>query len=94
MTIGVDFLVKRVAWSSMSLLVNGDEVHIPETNVAVELYIVDCGGFSVCQDSAGRAERKRSLEDVLRPQWETANAMMLAPRLKRMWLRKRSLGGV
>ncbi|CAL1133749.1 unnamed protein product [Cladocopium goreaui] len=50
MTIGVDFLVKRV--------------NIPETNVAVELYIVDCGGFSVCQDS-------------LRPQWETANAMML-----------------
>ncbi|CAK9048427.1 unnamed protein product [Durusdinium trenchii] len=50
MTIGVDFLVKRV--------------NIPETNVAVELYIVDCGGFSVCQD-------------VLRPQWETANAMML-----------------
>ncbi|CAJ1383188.1 unnamed protein product [Effrenium voratum] len=50
MTLGIDTLVKRV--------------NIPETNVVVELYIIDCGGFSVCQD-------------VLRPQWETANAMML-----------------
>mmetsp|Transcript_94315 Transcript_94315/g.131031 ORF Transcript_94315/g.131031 Transcript_94315/m.131031 type:complete len:220 (+) Transcript_94315:49-708(+) len=50
MTIGIDFLVKRVS--------------IPDTNVVVELYIVDCGGFAVCQD-------------VLRPHWENANAVML-----------------
>eukprot|EP00747_Dinoflagellata_sp_TGD_P105857 gnl/TRDRNA2_/TRDRNA2_169679_c0_seq2.p2 gnl/TRDRNA2_/TRDRNA2_169679_c0~~gnl/TRDRNA2_/TRDRNA2_169679_c0_seq2.p2 ORF type:complete len:178 (+),score=44.95 gnl/TRDRNA2_/TRDRNA2_169679_c0_seq2:94-627(+) len=47
MTVGADLMVKRV--------------NIPETNVFVEMYIVDCGGFSACQD-------------VLKPHWETANA--------------------
>eukprot|EP00747_Dinoflagellata_sp_TGD_P105859 gnl/TRDRNA2_/TRDRNA2_169679_c0_seq4.p2 gnl/TRDRNA2_/TRDRNA2_169679_c0~~gnl/TRDRNA2_/TRDRNA2_169679_c0_seq4.p2 ORF type:complete len:198 (+),score=45.45 gnl/TRDRNA2_/TRDRNA2_169679_c0_seq4:94-687(+) len=50
MTVGADLMVKRV--------------NIPETNVFVEMYIVDCGGFSACQD-------------VLKPHWETANAVML-----------------
>merc|ERR550537_1221039 len=50
MTVGVDFNVKSV--------------HIPETNVTVEMYIVDCGGFSICQD-------------LLKPHWENANAIML-----------------
>merc|ERR1719195_1125913 len=47
MTIGIDFLVKRVS--------------IPDTNVIVEMYIVDCGGFSICQG-------------LLKPHWENANA--------------------
>merc|ERR1719277_62094 len=51
MTIGVDFSVKKV--------------NIPETNVVVELYIVDCGGFSqVC-------------DDLLKPHLEHANVVML-----------------
>mmetsp|Transcript_90018 Transcript_90018/g.259445 ORF Transcript_90018/g.259445 Transcript_90018/m.259445 type:complete len:211 (-) Transcript_90018:115-747(-) len=49
MTVGIDFLVKRV--------------NIPDTNVVVEMYIVDCGGFSICQD-------------LLKPHWENANAVM------------------
>merc|ERR1719401_303327 len=49
MTIGLDFMVKRVT--------------IPDTNVIVEMYIVDCGGFSICQD-------------LHKPHWETANATM------------------
>eukprot|EP00746_Dinoflagellata_sp_MGD_P099851 gnl/MRDRNA2_/MRDRNA2_40617_c0_seq1.p1 gnl/MRDRNA2_/MRDRNA2_40617_c0~~gnl/MRDRNA2_/MRDRNA2_40617_c0_seq1.p1 ORF type:complete len:217 (-),score=49.53 gnl/MRDRNA2_/MRDRNA2_40617_c0_seq1:77-727(-) len=50
MTVGIDFNVKRV--------------QIPDTNVTVEMYIVDCGGFSICQD-------------LLKPHWENANAIML-----------------
>lgn len=50
MTVGLDFMVKKVS--------------IPDTNVVVEMYIVDCGGFSVCQD-------------LLKPHWENANAVML-----------------
>lgn len=50
MTIGIDFLVKRVS--------------IPDTNVTVEMYIVDCGGFVVSQE-------------LLKPHWENANAVML-----------------
>lgn len=50
MTVGIDFMVKKVS--------------IPDTNVVVEMYIVDCGGFSICQD-------------LLRPHWENANAVML-----------------
>lgn len=50
MTVGIDFLVKKVS--------------IPDTNVIVEMHIVDCGGFSVCQD-------------LLKPHWENANAVML-----------------
>merc|ERR1719247_1498298 len=50
MTVGIDFMVKKVS--------------IPDTNVVVEMYIVDCGGFSVCQD-------------LLKPHWENANAVML-----------------
>merc|ERR1719384_2261926 len=50
MTIGVDLMVKRV--------------NIPDTNAVVEMYIVDCGGFAICQD-------------LLRPHWENANAVML-----------------
>eukprot|EP00933_Yihiella_yeosuensis_P046288 TRINITY_DN41802_c0_g1_i1.p1 TRINITY_DN41802_c0_g1~~TRINITY_DN41802_c0_g1_i1.p1 ORF type:complete len:215 (-),score=30.61 TRINITY_DN41802_c0_g1_i1:153-797(-) len=50
MTIGIDFMVKRVG--------------IPDTNVVVEMYIVDCGGFSICQD-------------LLKPHWENANAVMM-----------------
>uniref|UniRef100_A0A7S3U692 Uncharacterized protein n=1 Tax=Strombidinopsis acuminata TaxID=141414 RepID=A0A7S3U692_9SPIT len=49
MTIGLDFLVRRVS--------------IPDTNVVVEMYIVDCGGFSITQD-------------LLKPHWENANAVM------------------
>merc|ERR1719502_1617095 len=50
MTVGIDFMVKKVS--------------IPDTNVVVEMYIVDCGGFSICQD-------------LLKPHWENANAIML-----------------
>lgn len=50
MTIGIDFLVKRV--------------NIPDTNVVVEMYLVDCGGFSIGQD-------------LLKPHLENANAVML-----------------
>merc|ERR1719453_909063 len=50
MTVGIDFMVKKVS--------------IPDTNVVVEMYIVDCGGFSICQD-------------LLKPHWENANAVML-----------------
>eukprot|EP00747_Dinoflagellata_sp_TGD_P162865 gnl/TRDRNA2_/TRDRNA2_180965_c0_seq1.p1 gnl/TRDRNA2_/TRDRNA2_180965_c0~~gnl/TRDRNA2_/TRDRNA2_180965_c0_seq1.p1 ORF type:complete len:240 (+),score=49.72 gnl/TRDRNA2_/TRDRNA2_180965_c0_seq1:82-720(+) len=50
MTMGVEFVVKRV--------------NIPETNVYVEMYIVDCGGFSLCQE-------------LLKPHWDNANAVML-----------------
>lgn len=50
MTVGIDFMVKKV--------------FIPDTNVVVEMYTVDCGGFAVCQD-------------ILRPHWENANAVML-----------------
>eukprot|EP00931_Biecheleriopsis_adriatica_P078377 TRINITY_DN51843_c0_g1_i1.p1 TRINITY_DN51843_c0_g1~~TRINITY_DN51843_c0_g1_i1.p1 ORF type:complete len:219 (+),score=53.55 TRINITY_DN51843_c0_g1_i1:79-735(+) len=50
MTIGIDFMVKRVS--------------IPDTNVVVEMYIVDCGGFAICQD-------------LLKPHWENANAVMM-----------------
>lgn len=50
MTIGIELLVKKVV--------------IPDTNVIVEMYIVDCGGFSICQD-------------LLKPHWENANAVML-----------------
>mmetsp|Transcript_57688 Transcript_57688/g.159568 ORF Transcript_57688/g.159568 Transcript_57688/m.159568 type:complete len:212 (-) Transcript_57688:124-759(-) len=49
MTIGIDFMVKRVS--------------IPDTNVVVEMYIVDCGGSCLCQD-------------LLKPHWENANAVM------------------
>mmetsp|Transcript_149468 Transcript_149468/g.461435 ORF Transcript_149468/g.461435 Transcript_149468/m.461435 type:complete len:208 (-) Transcript_149468:43-666(-) len=49
MTIGIEFVVKRV--------------NIPDTNVVVEMYIVDCGGSSLCQD-------------MLKPHWENANAVM------------------
>lgn len=49
MTIGIDIMVKRVS--------------IPGTNVVVEMYIVDCGGFSLC-------------EDISKPHWESANAAM------------------
>lgn len=50
MTIGIDFIIRRV--------------NIPDTNVVVETYMVDCGGFSVSQD-------------LLKPHWESANAVML-----------------
>lgn len=50
MTLGVDFMVKRVS--------------IPDTNVIVETYVVDCGGFPICQDA-------------MKPHWESANAVML-----------------
>merc|ERR1719389_1380584 len=40
------------------------KVSIPETNVVVEMHIVDCGGFNICQD-------------LLKPHWENANAVML-----------------
>lgn len=51
MTVGIDFLIKKVS--------------IPDTsNVVVEMYIVDCGGFAICQD-------------LLKPHWENANAVML-----------------
>merc|ERR1719198_882872 len=50
MTIGIDFIVRRVS--------------IPDTNVVVETYIVDCGGFSISQD-------------LLKPHWENCNAVML-----------------
>lgn len=50
MTVGIDFMVKKVS--------------IPETNVVVEMYIVDCGGFSVDKE-------------LLRPHWENANAVIL-----------------
>merc|ERR1719284_753321 len=50
MTVGIDFMVKKVS--------------IPDTNVVVEMYIVDCGGFSVSQD-------------LLKPHWENCNAVML-----------------
>merc|ERR1719399_243787 len=50
MTVGIDFNVKRV--------------QIPDTSVTVEMYIVDCGGFSICQE-------------LLKPHWENANAIML-----------------
>lgn len=50
MTIGIDFLTRKVI--------------IPDTNVVVEMYIVDCGGFTICQD-------------LLKPHWENANAVML-----------------
>merc|ERR1712025_1460965 len=50
MTVGLDFTVKKVS--------------IPDSNVVVEMYIVDCGGFSVCQD-------------LMKPHWENANAIML-----------------
>jgi len=49
MTVGLDFSVKKVS--------------IPDTNVIVEMYIVDCGGFSICQD-------------LHKPHWESANATM------------------
>mmetsp|Transcript_108418 Transcript_108418/g.288562 ORF Transcript_108418/g.288562 Transcript_108418/m.288562 type:complete len:209 (-) Transcript_108418:62-688(-) len=49
MTIGIEFVVKRV--------------NIPDTNVVVEMYIVDCGGSAICQD-------------LLKPHWENANAVM------------------
>merc|ERR1719401_2261291 len=49
MTVGIKLLVKRVA--------------IPDTNVAVEMHLVDCGGFAICQD-------------LLKPHWENANAVM------------------
>jgi small GTP-binding protein len=51
MTIGIELSVKRVP--------------IPdEPAVVVEMYIVDCGGFSVPQ------------EDLLKTHWESANAVM------------------
>mmetsp|Transcript_11808 Transcript_11808/g.19390 ORF Transcript_11808/g.19390 Transcript_11808/m.19390 type:complete len:223 (-) Transcript_11808:21-689(-) len=50
MTVGLEFNVKKVS--------------IPDTNVIVEMYIVDCGGFSVCPD-------------LMKPHWENANAVML-----------------
>jgi len=51
MTIGIDLSVKKVT--------------IPDSNTVVEMYTVDCGGFSaVC-------------EDLLKPHWEAANAVML-----------------
>jgi len=50
MTVGLDFSVKKVS--------------IPETNAIVEMYIVDCGGYNICQD-------------LLKPHWENANAVML-----------------
>lgn len=50
MTIGIDFMVKRVG--------------IPDTNVVVEMYIVDCGGFSISQE-------------LFKPHWENANAVMM-----------------
>jgi len=40
-------------------------VHIPDTNVKVEMYIVDCAGFSGLS------------QDLLKPHWESANAAML-----------------
>merc|ERR1719491_1056458 len=43
MTVGIDFMVKKVS--------------IPDTNVIVEMYIVDCGGYAICQD-------------LLKPHWE------------------------
>uniref|UniRef100_A0A7S2AX03 Uncharacterized protein n=1 Tax=Alexandrium andersonii TaxID=327968 RepID=A0A7S2AX03_9DINO len=49
MTMGIEFVVKRV--------------NIPDTNVVVEMYIVDCGGSAICQD-------------LLKPHWENANAVM------------------
>uniref|UniRef100_A0A7S4T2K5 Uncharacterized protein n=1 Tax=Alexandrium monilatum TaxID=311494 RepID=A0A7S4T2K5_9DINO len=49
MTIGIEFVVKRVM--------------IPDTNVVVEMHIVDCGGSALCQD-------------LLKPHWENANAVM------------------
>lgn len=50
MTIGSELTVKKVS--------------IPDTRSVVEMYIVDCGGFPVCQD-------------LLRPHWESASAVML-----------------
>mmetsp|Transcript_50090 Transcript_50090/g.117049 ORF Transcript_50090/g.117049 Transcript_50090/m.117049 type:complete len:225 (-) Transcript_50090:44-718(-) len=52
MTMGLDFLVKKVP--------------VPDTNVVVEIYIVDCGGFAT-----NEAENLLS-----RPHWENANAFM------------------
>mmetsp|Transcript_22041 Transcript_22041/g.61726 ORF Transcript_22041/g.61726 Transcript_22041/m.61726 type:complete len:214 (+) Transcript_22041:83-724(+) len=49
MTIGSDLTVKKIS--------------IPDTGAVVEMYIVDCGGFPVCQD-------------ILRPHWENASAVM------------------
>eukprot|EP00929_Paragymnodinium_shiwhaense_P088822 TRINITY_DN4912_c0_g1_i1.p1 TRINITY_DN4912_c0_g1~~TRINITY_DN4912_c0_g1_i1.p1 ORF type:complete len:247 (-),score=48.58 TRINITY_DN4912_c0_g1_i1:192-863(-) len=50
MTIGSDLMVKKYS--------------IPDSNTVVEMYIVDCGGFPVCQD-------------LLRPHWESASYVML-----------------
>jgi len=57
MTIGLEFSVKRVP-------IPDDAAGNP-SNVVVEMYIVDCGGFSIPQ------------EDLLRTHWESANAVML-----------------
>jgi len=55
MTIGIEFSIKRVP-------ILADATGQP-SNVVVEMYIVDCGGFSIPQD-------------LLRPHWENANAVM------------------
>lgn len=51
MTVGTELLVKVV--------------HIPDTNVDVELYLADCGGFSGVS------------QDLPKVHWESANAVML-----------------
>lgn len=51
MTIGMELLQKAVP--------------IPDSNVSVELFVADCGGFSGLS------------QDLLKPHWETANAVML-----------------
>jgi len=76
MTIGVDFMTKRVS--------------IPETNIVVEMYVVDCGGFSVspeCMECNGsgksssdkcrKCDGSGRVEDLLKPHWENASAVML-----------------
>eukprot|EP00928_Gymnodinium_smaydae_P061145 TRINITY_DN452_c0_g1_i1.p1 TRINITY_DN452_c0_g1~~TRINITY_DN452_c0_g1_i1.p1 ORF type:complete len:201 (+),score=52.36 TRINITY_DN452_c0_g1_i1:89-691(+) len=50
MTIGGDLTVKTVP--------------IPDSGAVVEMYIIDCGGFPVCQD-------------LLKHHWESASAVML-----------------
>mmetsp|Transcript_14677 Transcript_14677/g.32226 ORF Transcript_14677/g.32226 Transcript_14677/m.32226 type:complete len:190 (+) Transcript_14677:118-687(+) len=50
MTMGTDLTVKKVK--------------MPDSNVVVEMYIVDCGGF-------------QCVKELLKPHWENASAVML-----------------
>eukprot|EP00747_Dinoflagellata_sp_TGD_P105858 gnl/TRDRNA2_/TRDRNA2_169679_c0_seq3.p2 gnl/TRDRNA2_/TRDRNA2_169679_c0~~gnl/TRDRNA2_/TRDRNA2_169679_c0_seq3.p2 ORF type:complete len:166 (+),score=42.86 gnl/TRDRNA2_/TRDRNA2_169679_c0_seq3:94-591(+) len=51
MTVGADLMVKRV--------------NIPETNVFVEMYIVDCGGFSACQEQIKNYRMESAITGVV-----------------------------